>query len=91
MEERDRQKAGTLSITKVLVRVEFKEYFWIKSSLALHQMEHHRGIFLISSFKKRPDDRKNGCNYDQNTYLDTGDSSISYEDFVNKELIHFKI
>jgi DNA topoisomerase-2 len=40
--------------------------------------------------KKRSDDRKEWLrNYDRNLYLDTKDESIKYEEFIDKELIHF--
>jgi DNA topoisomerase-2 len=41
--------------------------------------------------KKRAEDRKYWLEniYDRNSYLDTRQNSISYTDFVNKELIHF--
>lgn len=40
--------------------------------------------------KKRADDRKAWlANYDRNSILDCADSEVPYEDFVNKELIHF--
>ena len=40
---------------------------------------------------KRSGDRKQWLEtiYDRNSYLDTRANSISYEDFVNKEFIHF--
>ena len=40
--------------------------------------------------KKRADDRKDWLKfYDRNSYLDTSKKNVSYEEFVNKELIHF--
>jgi DNA topoisomerase-2 len=40
--------------------------------------------------KKRSEERKNWLsNYDRNSYLDTNNTSVSYTDFINKELIHF--
>jgi DNA topoisomerase-2 len=40
--------------------------------------------------KKRADDRKVWLrNYDRNSYLNTSKLSITYEEFINKELIHF--
>ena len=40
--------------------------------------------------KKRADDRKGWLReYDRSLYLDTTHSSIPYEEFINKELIHF--
>ena len=70
---------------------EFKEYFADKKFISFASNgTPSRDILDMVFNKKRPDDRKEWLgNYDRNTYLDTGDSSISYEDFVNKELIHF--
>ena len=40
--------------------------------------------------KKRADDRKEWLNqYDRDSYLDTSNPLINYEEFINKELIHF--
>ena len=40
--------------------------------------------------KKRADDRKVWLeNYDKAAYLDTSHKSVKYEDFMNRELIHF--
>jgi DNA topoisomerase-2 len=40
--------------------------------------------------KKRADDRKNWLEqYDKNAYLDTNRPTVRYEEFIDKELIHF--
>ena len=40
--------------------------------------------------KKRADDRKDWLKYyDRDAYLDTSKKSIAYEEFINRELIHF--
>jgi len=40
--------------------------------------------------KKRADDRKTWLeNYDKAAYLDTSHKDVKYEDFINRELIHF--
>ena len=40
--------------------------------------------------KKRAEDRKDWLKfYDRDAYLDTAKSSVSYEEFINRELIHF--
>jgi DNA topoisomerase II len=40
--------------------------------------------------KKRADDRKDWLKfYDRDSYLDTSKKAVSYEEFVNRELIHF--
>ena len=42
--------------------------------------------------KKRAGDRKEWLgNYESTDYLDTNQTTISYEDFINKEMIHFSI
>ena len=70
---------------------EFKEYFADKKFISFSSSgTGSRDILDMVFNKKRPDDRKEWLgNYDRNAYLDTGESSISYEDFVNRELIHF--
>ena len=40
--------------------------------------------------KKRANDRKDWLgNYNRESYLDTNKKSVSYQDFINKEMIHF--
>ena len=40
--------------------------------------------------KKRTDDRKQWLeNYDKLAYLDTNQPSVQYEQFINREMIHF--
>ena len=40
--------------------------------------------------KKRADDRKDWLeDYNRDSYLDTSNTTVSYTDFINKELIHF--
>ena len=40
--------------------------------------------------KKRADDRKKWLGeYDEQTFLDTSKNSVSYKDFIEKEMIHF--
>jgi DNA topoisomerase-2 len=40
--------------------------------------------------KKRADDRKDWLKYyDRDAYLDTSKTNVSYEEFINRELIHF--
>jgi len=71
--------------------VEFKEYFANKKIVGFV----HRGSQSDDSIdkvfnKKRPDDRKTWLeNYDKNAYLDTSHPEVSYEDFFDKEMIHF--
>ena len=70
---------------------EFREYFKDKKIVSF---EHHGEICdnaIDKVFnKKRANDRKEWLeDYDRNIYLDTNKSTVSYEDFINKELIHF--
>ena len=40
--------------------------------------------------KKRPDDRKTWLeNYDKHAFLDTNRPAVSYDEFINNEMIHF--
>jgi DNA topoisomerase-2 len=70
---------------------EFREYFEKKKIVGFE----HSGKNTINAIdmvfnKKRADDRKDWLeNYDRKSYLDTAKSSVSYEEFIHKELIHF--
>lgn len=70
---------------------EFKEYFAHKKIVDFV----HNGKTSDDSIdkifnKKRADDRKQWLeNYDKAAYLDTSHKSVKYEDFMNRELIHF--
>jgi DNA topoisomerase-2 len=70
---------------------EFKEYFKQKKIVGFE----HNGIVSNDSIdmvfnKKRADDRKTWLeNYNRESFLNTNNESVSYEDFINKELIHF--
>jgi DNA topoisomerase-2 len=70
---------------------EFKEYFEHKKFVGFE----HTGPESVNAFdmvfnKKRADDRKDWLKlYNRNSYLDTNKSSVTYEDFISKELIHF--
>jgi DNA topoisomerase-2 len=70
---------------------EFKEYF-----------ENKKMVYFISTGKdsddaidmvfndKRADDRKLWLqSYDRTSYLDTNTKSITYQDFINKDIIHY--
>ncbi|PFH34188.1 putative DNA topoisomerase 2 [Besnoitia besnoiti] len=72
---------------------EFKEYF---NDLAKHQIDfvwsgQHDGELIDMAFnKRRAEDRKRWLqSYREGTYVDHNASSLSYADFVNKELILF--
>ena len=70
---------------------EFQEYFEQKKFVGFE----HTGATSVNAFdmvfnKKRADDRKEWLKlYDRNSYLDTNNPSVTYEEFINKELIHF--
>ena len=70
---------------------EFREYFKDKKIVSFE----HNGEICDNAIdkvfnKKRANDRKDWLeNYDRTVYLDTNKSMVSYEDFINKELIHF--
>ncbi|EPT26031.1 DNA topoisomerase 2, putative [Toxoplasma gondii ME49] len=72
---------------------EFKEYF---NDLDKHQIDfvwsgQHDGELIDMAFnKKRAEDRKRWLqSYQEGTFVDHNASSLSYSDFVNKELILF--
>ena len=70
---------------------EFREYFKNKKIVGFE----HNGQTCDDSIdmvfnKKRADDRKNWLEgYNRDSFIDTSKKIISYEDFINKELIHF--
>jgi len=70
---------------------EFKEYFQHKKvvNFAYNGTTSDDAIDMVFN-KKRADDRKEWLEkYDRTSYLNTGNSSVSYEDFIHKEFIHF--
>ena len=71
--------------------IEFKEYFKEKRFVDFVSSGKNSKESLDMVFnKKRSDDRKNWLSkYDKNSYLDTTHREISYENFVNREFIHF--
>jgi DNA topoisomerase-2 len=70
---------------------EFREYFEKKKTVGFK----HNGKESIDAIdmvfnQKRADDRKEWLeDYNRNIFLDTNNKSVSYEDFINKEFIHF--
>ena len=70
---------------------EFREYFEKKKIVGFE----HSGKNSVDAIdmvfnKKRSDDRKDWLGkYERNSYLDTQKTIVSYEEFINKELIHF--
>ena len=69
---------------------EFKEYFAHKKIVDfVYQDASDDHIDKVFN-KKRPDDRKVWLeNYDKTAYLDTNKESVHYEEFINREMIHF--
>ena len=70
---------------------EFKEYFQQKKivSFAYSGEVSDNAIDMVFN-KKRADDRKEWLSkYDRTSYLNTGNKSVTYEEFIDKELIHF--
>jgi DNA topoisomerase-2 len=70
---------------------EFKEYFANKKivDFVYNGQTSDDNIDKIFN-KKRADDRKTWLeNYEKTAYLDTSNPQVKYEDFMNKELIHF--
>ena len=69
---------------------EFKEYFEKKKIVNFdYDQEQKQHIDMVFN-KKRANDRKDWLgNYNRESYLDTNQNSVSYQDFINKEMIHF--
>jgi DNA topoisomerase-2 len=70
---------------------EFKEYFEQKKFVGFVCTGEQSAAAIDMVFnKKRADDRKDWLKlYDRDLFVDTNQPLISYEDFINKELIHF--
>jgi DNA topoisomerase-2 len=70
---------------------EFKEYFEQKKFVGFVCTGETSTSAIDMVFnKKRADDRKDWLkSYDRDLYVDTNQPLISYEEFINKELIHF--
>jgi DNA topoisomerase-2 len=70
---------------------EFREYFEKKKIVGFefNGKSSEDSIDMVFN-KKRADDRKEWLeNYDRKSFLDTCEVNVKYEDFINKELIHF--
>lgn len=72
---------------------EFREYFENKKVVNFCYNEDEKtsddAIDMVFN-KKRADDRKAWLGaYERDRFLNTGDANVRYEDFINKELIHF--
>ena len=71
--------------------VEFKEYFANKKIVDFNYTGETSDNTIDKVFnKKRADDRKTWLeNYDKHAFLDTSRPSVQYEEFIDRELIHF--
>jgi DNA topoisomerase-2 len=73
-------------------KTEFREYFEEKKFVGFeHNGQPSDNAIDMVFNKKRADDRKTWLEtvYDRNSFADTSKQMIPYEEFVNKELIHF--
>lgn len=70
---------------------EFREYFEKKKLVGFEYNGKISDDAIDMVFnKKRADDRKDWLeDYSRESYLDTSNDMVSYEDFIHKELIHF--
>ena len=69
---------------------EFKEYFKDKKIVNFHLQEQDEVMIDTIFNKTKADERKTWLEtYDRNRYLDTKCENISYDSFINDELIHF--
>jgi DNA topoisomerase-2 len=70
---------------------EFKEYFANKKIVDFVYSGTTSDDTIDKVFnKKRPDDRKTWLeNYDKTAYLDTSNRNVQYEQFIDREMIHF--
>jgi len=69
---------------------EFKEYFEKKKIVNFITTDKCSDIIDMVFNKKRADDRKEWLShYNRETYLDTNKNNVSYEEFINSDLIHF--
>jgi len=71
---------------------EFREYFEQKKMVGFQHTgkESDNSIDMVFN-KKRADDRKGWLenDYNRKSYLDTSKTLVTYEEFINKEFIHF--
>ena len=69
---------------------EAKEYFKEMKQITYNYTEESDSSIDLAFNKKRADDRKKWLSlYDKNEVLDYTEKSITYETFINKDLIHF--
>ena len=69
---------------------EFSEYFEKKKIVGFEYIDTSSDAIDMVFNKKRADNRKDWLGqYQRDSYLDTAQSMVTYDDFINKELIHF--
>lgn len=69
---------------------EFREYFKAKKTVEFVQHDNDGDCIDMVFNKKRADDRKDWLGgYDRDAYLDTTNETVTYKDFIDRELIHF--
>lgn len=70
---------------------EFREYFAKKKIVGFEHFGKETDDTIDMVFnKKRADDRKDWLGkYERDSYLDTNKETVSYDEFIHKELIHF--
>jgi len=69
---------------------EFREYFENKKIVGFEHSEKSNDAIDMVFNKKRADDRKDWLQfYDRKKFLDTSKTSVSYEEFIDREFIHF--
>lgn len=69
---------------------EFREYFENRKIVEFQFSNNSDDAIDMVFNKKRADDRKDWLKYyDRDAYLDTSKKHVSYEEFINRELIHF--
>ena len=69
---------------------EFREYFEKKKIVGFQHSEKSDDTIDMVFNKKRADDRKDWLKlYNRESYIDTSKTNVSYEEFINQELIHF--
>ena len=69
---------------------EFKEYFAKKKIVYFEFTEQSNNSLDLVFNKKRTNDRKKWLStYDRSAVLDTNKEAVSYDDFINREMIHF--
>ena len=69
---------------------EFREYFEKKKLVGFQHSEKSDDAIDMVFNKKRADDRKDWLKfYDRDAYLDTSHTEVTYEEFIDRELIHF--